>query len=405
MEKRVVKISLLTTLIILSLSVPLLTVSAKKKVWELAPFIIDDAGFGDYTWETAVEQPWCKGSGTPEDPYMIKDVIIDGTGSDLPQCMLIQNSNAHFIIMHCTFFGNTLPTGGGLRLFNTYNGKIFKNRAFDNGHPDGPTGAGISIMSSGNNVIQKNDASGNVGVGIFLDNSDNNVIVDNICNENMWGIMLYDFSFGWGSSDYNLISRNECVDNSQTGIVVALSHWNTVTKNLCKGAQWGISVGTYATNNEISKNDCHMNYQGGIIIYEYADFNVVKDNDCTWNNNGILLVNFARFNIIEDNLCKNNVFGISIGIGASYSEVFENDIIENDNIGIVLWTESPPTPGSYPVWGTSIYHNNIIDNGLQALDANPQWNTWNGNYWSDWDGITIPWYYDFDPFAEKNGWE
>ena len=32
--------------------------------WGLPATIIDDTGGGDYTWEEAILQPWCDGSGT-----------------------------------------------------------------------------------------------------------------------------------------------------------------------------------------------------------------------------------------------------------------------------------------------------------------------------------------------------
>ena len=46
--------------------------------WTPTPFVIDDTGAGDYTWSQAVTQPWCTGSGTWSDPYIINDISING---------------------------------------------------------------------------------------------------------------------------------------------------------------------------------------------------------------------------------------------------------------------------------------------------------------------------------------
>ena len=54
----------------------------------------------------------------------------------------------------------------------------------------------------------------------------------------------------------------------------------------------------------------------------------------------------------------------------------------------------------------TVYHNNVIDNIVQALDFQPSTNNWHhpymeeGNFWSD-DSFG----YDEHPFVEKNGWE
>ncbi|MHA1988184.1 MAG: right-handed parallel beta-helix repeat-containing protein [Promethearchaeota archaeon] len=373
-QKKTAKLSLLAIVLVISFTIPILAVTAKNEAWYLEPLIIDDAGGGDYTWETAAEEPWCTGSGTPDDPYIIKDIIINGVGSS--NCMVIRNSVAHFKIMKCKFYGANEPYGTGLLLNNVQNGVIFKNQFLDNGlslpMPWGLTGAGISLIYSHNNIIKKNTVLRNVAVGIYLDDADNNEVVDNYCSESNWGIMLFT-QYGYGPSEDNLISRNDCVDNGEAGIILIWAYRNTITKNLC------------------------------------------SDN----SGNGILLVNYAMYNTIEDNICKGNSFGVSIGVNSHFNDVLENDIIENSQYGVVLWTESPTGGDTGPVYYTNIYHNNFIDNTIQASDASPWANNWNENYWSDYPGTDIdgdglgdtdlPWpmwsTLDYTPFVEKNGWD
>ena len=436
MQKKTVKISLLVIVLTISFALPLLAVTAKKHPWVLDPVQIDETLPG-FTWADWVKKPWIKGSGTIDDPYMIKNVVING--EDSPFCLEIWNSEAYFKIMDCIFYNTKPPVderNAGISIVNTRNGIIFRNLFYDNGWMGSDFGSGIGLLNSENNKIHKNTCKDNAAVGIYMENSDNNIVVDNYCSGNRWGIMLWDL--GYGSSDDNMIARNDCIENSETGIVIGMSYRNTVTKNLCQGNIWGISVGFGAGDNTVTQNDCIGNSMGGIVLSEnsmdnaingndcydnlhgiilvnYAMNNEIKGNDCHENENGILLLDNAMYNKIEDNLCTNNSYGISLGAGAYYNEISENEIVENLVIGIVLW-DSP--------WGNIIYHNNIIDNVQQAWDNNPWSNNWNENYWNDYlgtdmdgDGIGdtyLPWPiwpylgwdgYDYAPFVEKDGWK
>ena len=105
MRKKVVKISLLVAALTLSMILPIVAVTAKKPQWEIGPVYIDETVPG-MTWADWADEPWLKGSGTEEDPYMIKNVVINAWGNFF--CMLIMNSEVYFKIMHSTF-SNTGP--------------------------------------------------------------------------------------------------------------------------------------------------------------------------------------------------------------------------------------------------------------------------------------------------------
>jgi len=97
-KAKFVKISLLLTALSLSIIIPMFAVSvtAKKKGYTLyTPVYINDAVPG-FTWADWSEEPWLKGSGTEEDPYMIKDLVIEVNHMF---AMLINNSKVHFKIM------------------------------------------------------------------------------------------------------------------------------------------------------------------------------------------------------------------------------------------------------------------------------------------------------------------
>jgi parallel beta-helix repeat protein len=343
--KKTVKLSLLAIILAISFTLPILAVTAKKKSWVLDPVIIDES-IEEYKWEVYEDEPWLKGSGTFEDPYMIKNIVIDGAGS--PFCMLIWNSEAYFKIMDSRFV-NTKPwpvvPSAGISIVNTQNGVIFRNQFLDNGWPGSGTGSGIALIDSSNMKIQKNLCIDNAAVGIYLENSDNNIIVDNYCSGNLWGILLY--NSGTGSSDSNLVTRNDCVENLNTGIVVVWSYGNTITNNLCTRNGYGISIGAWAGYNIITQNDCSENSLSGIILYDSAFENEVKENDCSDNSgNGILLTNNANNNLVVDNDCSDN---FESGIAVAYSNY--NILNGNDC-----------NRNAYGIWITGSYGNDVIDN-------------------------------------------
>ena len=342
MQRKVAKVSLLVIALMISITIPILVVTAKKKEWVLdAPIIIDELIDG-LTWADRTAEPWCKGAGTEEEPYIIKNVVIDS--KNFPFCMMIRNSEAFFKIMDCTFYNTETQVedrNAGLVLLNTQNGVIFKNKFFGIGFIGLGQGAGIALIASHFNTIQKNLCFENEGVGIYLE---------------------------WSSN--NDITKNDCTDNSGTGIVIGSSHGNFVTKNYCtKNGEAGITV---------------------IDLYGQTPEN----------------------NIIYGNKVANNPVGIYISEGDN-NDVFRNTIKEN-NYGMIVEGQSE---------FNHIYHNNFINNMVQASNIHAGLNNWHniymleGNYWSDYtgtdndgDGIgDTQWPeeegFDVYPFMEKDGWE
>ena len=340
MRKKVVKISLLLISLIISITIPMIAVTAKKKEWILAPIYIDESIPG-VTWADWATQPWLKGSGTEEEPYMIKNVVISGEGSAF--CIMIVNSEAFFKIKDSTFYNTKPPLGernSGLVLLNTQNGVIFKNTFFDNGWIGSGQGAGIGLIGSNYNTIKKNHLSQNGAAGIYLE-----------------------------FSNYNIITENDCRDNFGTGIVVESSHSNIISKNDCsKNSATGIAVmnlyGGNSQNNILYGNTVKHN---GIGIY----FSYVDDND-------------AFRNVIEEN---DN--GLIVDWGCENNLIYQNTFIDNNLQG---W--------DYQFWMNNWYHPFMFEgnywNDYTGTDSDGD-----GIGDTPWPYPGFDGY----PFMEREGWE
>lgn len=277
MSKKTIKMSLVIVALSLSIIIPIfaVSVSAKKEVYTSGPVYINDAAPGA-SWEDWSAQPWLKGSGTEEDPYLIKDLVIDVSGSQF--AMMIQESSAHFKIMKCTF---------------------------SNGGMEGERTAALIIVGSENGVIFKNTFINSYG-GIAVIGSVNIKVQKNICSENSVGIYIE-----WGM--YTTVKQNECYNNFESGIVIASAHKNIIEKNDLSGnAGAGISLMNIGEpehspkDNIIYANNFENNNAG--IYSDDADINDVLRNTIAGNYYGILFGSGSEGNTVYHNNMINNVF-------------------------------------------------------------------------------------------------
>ena len=362
MSKKVVKISVLVISLVISIAFPILAVTAKKPESVIDPIYIDE-NIPGMTWADWADEPWLKGLGTEEDPYMIKNVVINGEGSQF--CMVISNSIVFFKIQDCTFSNASVA---GLLLVNTQNGIVFKNQFLANGLG---TGTGIALISSHNNRIQKNLCEENAVVGIYLQYSNDNLITQNLCNRNYWaGIYVGEWS------SFNKVTKNDCIENMEGIFITNGASNNEITRNDCSNNNGnGIYLQNNANNNLITGNDCNNNEGTGIVV-ETSNGNIISNNDCNENlaagitlktsnehtitdnecneNGGGISLEFSNDNLVTQNLCKrNNWGGIYIGDGSSYNEVTTNECVENLE-GIILLHEA----NNNEITGNDCFNNN-----------------------------------------------
>ena len=372
---------------------------------------IDDSGVESHvTWEWASTLEWCDGQGIYGDPYLIQDLVINGTSSK--SCIKIKNSEAIFKIQNCTLFN--APSGtdeAAILMENVINAKLMDNNCSingrygillkscndtlitgnildDNGGP-GFSDAGLSIeissaLTDSNNItVVNNKARGNRN-GVLIQGS-NHIISNNIAyNNTNFGIEAggidhdiinntavdNEFGFYFLAAHNSTIENNTASENSIYGMALISSDNNVINNNNASDNVYSLSHATYATglylsssnNNTVTNNIASDNSKGGIIV-ENGNNNTVENNTLNYNGGFGLYISESNYTWIERNDLINNTNYGMLMISSTYNDVFRNNASLNLDSGMVLF---------YCDW--NIYMNNTVNNnsnyGFHLEDSN-----------------------------------
>ncbi|MFX0098000.1 MAG: right-handed parallel beta-helix repeat-containing protein [Candidatus Hodarchaeota archaeon] len=326
------------------------------------------------------------GSGSPSDPYIIEDLIINASTYGM-SAVEIWNTDACLIIRNCTFFdtssmgiylqnvdnvlitNNTIYLTDGVYVSGCSNLTIHDNTIY-NGAMDG-----ISLYNTVDSTISQNTIQNNADVGIYLDSSStNNIIEDNrIIGSHTNGIALE------SNCDFNTLDNNTvsgCVSGSSfegNGFYI-----------------WG-NNNTITNNNASDNTGTHNSSGNGFLIFRHG--NTIVNNTATGNSgtgwysgNGIHVDggdnNVITHNYLASNTGSNSWSGNGIMFDSADDNLMKWNILEtNENEGIYLRSTSD---------NNSIYLNKFDNNnggGIQAYDdgINNDWYSGTlGNYWSDY---------------------
>ena len=343
-------------------------------------FYIDDTE-ENYTWvDFKTENPWCIGSGIENDPYRIENITLDvgGTGANL----VIQNSDAHFIIRNCTF----LNAGGydiyrhSLEIYNTRNGKILNN-TFENANEKGinigssydifiednvfkDNAYGINIMQNtnhperitiGNNIFINQDYYGAFIFSVinltifqnkFISNGFMGISIQNCQNVNFTKNEIEDSTSYYGiqlTSSYNCLIVDNKIENSAShGVDISYRcDYLTLINNsiIHNGGDEIHFEGTSTCNFALLENN-NASYNNGMGVYaKNVDYSNVRNNTIHHNGNyGIYLTTGACYNNLTNNcisFISGTGYGISVHSSSSYNNIKNNEIFNNSR-GIVI---------------------------------------------------------------------
>lgn len=228
-------------------------------------------------------------------------------------------------------------------------------------------------------------------------------------------------------SDNVTITKNN-VTNNDRGILILGSSEVNVSENIIDKSIYGIVTEDPCDHCNISKNNitCFKHRKGKAIDLHYTNDSLISGNTIT-GYYGIMIDggNRSGFNYIGDNVISNTT-GFGISCKDSPNNEFENNTVQhiptsNEGHGLLMRDSSSSTIVSnffYDVWkggdiGSTnltvikentflsctigleacdhnfIYHNNFLNNSVQADPGTTFWDNGSkvgGNYWSDYDG-------------------
>ncbi|WP_172672601.1 right-handed parallel beta-helix repeat-containing protein, partial [Thermococcus sp. EP1] len=278
------RVTLFLVVILLWSIVPISAVSAVTDPNHNPIEIIGDESF---TPENGV----IGGSGTPEDPYIIANWVINASGSAFG--IHIANTRAYFVIRNVTIYGGVQS----ILLENVSNAMIEASQMY-NAEWDG-----IAIVASS-------------GVTVY------STIIQDIGGSGI---------HGWDST--GLILEHNEVTNTEKGITLerskAVVRYNNLTSNRETGTTIWETDGVEIYNNTISSN-------GWVGIFLYHSINIVIGNNTLSNNqgDGILLESTNETDILENVFSENQGAGVSIG--ASKDNIVSENTFESNNNGVTI---------------------------------------------------------------------
>ncbi len=350
--------------------------------------------FGNASFKNTAQSEGWPGDGSESNPYVIEGLEITGSSSDLT-LILIEKTDVYFKISNNSLDGKK-QTQDGIKLFSVSNGMILDNEVKNclyagisiqnsatntiSGNTVSKNGrsgtwkanywkldlCGMNLIASHSNEITNNTITSNNIHGISLDASSNNLLLKNEISGQEVGLGLF------RGANYNTISENEIFSCPDTGIfsydatqgdVLAENSHNIVTKNIFhKNRGTGVNMGAIqfcGSNNTVSYN-------------EFYDNSISITIGMRWHG---VQYNWQAQNII---VAHNIIYTSSIGILVKYANqavIMNNSIYQNSNYGLEITNQSSQT---------IVKWNDFLDNNVegdsQAVDNGIN-NTFSSNYW------------------------
>ena len=347
---------------------------------------------GEQGWIDFKDDGNCTGSGTYYDPYVIKDLVIDGGGS--VSGIVINNSKKTFFrIENCTIF----DCGYGIQLDKSCNGTLLNNNCSNNYigiYLDGWTDKShftyeeyLTFICM-NNTLVNNIANNNSLYGIYMRRAWNNTVVNNVADYNKYGLnMIY-------ISDGNTIIDNSFKKNEMHGIYIeGPCMGNILRGNYMKGCGFYSDYSCFLSNTVDATNlvnDGSLYFYGNSTSLNSDDFSnagqiyllncnnsLISGHNLSDGSVSISLIKCNNIEISSNNLSSNSLYGIDLlnctKISIVGNEINKNRIgieARNVNHSIILENEVSFNliEGIYmsKLNNNSISKNNINSNGFRA---------------------------------------
>jgi parallel beta-helix repeat protein len=223
--------------------------------------------------------------------------------------------------------------------YNTIENSNISNNDY-NGYYVRASGIHLTSSSNDNNIRDTNVMNNqNDGISVWLSSNKNNITNCNVTNNQHVGIMLYD-------SSNHIITGNNVLSNNNYGIYLYDSSDNTISNNnVSLNTAWGIYL-TYASNNNISNSNISSNDGGGIWLRHSTEDNIIYNNTIGWNG-------------------RTATTGVGIRCTDNNNPIITyNDILSNDDYGVLSGGGSDPTIHNNTISGNPVYGVKNEDSGV-----------------------------------------
>ena len=258
-----------------------------------------------------------------------------------------------------------------------------------NSDNDSPTG--IFLLLTNNSIVKNNNIkfpnlTGDWGGIEIRENSNSNIIRDNIIT-GYWieGSGSYGVRAAW------YVTNNTIINNTISGFKYCISTSlnaanNTIISNTISKCEHGIKPYFGSREEKVIGNLVYDTEHDGIYLVESGilttkpNNSIISDNIVYNSHNCIRIESSETTNPqVKNNLLSNceegiSVFPIFFAKIDSDALITNNTIFNNTHSGIMILS----------VNGVLVYHNNLIDNMVQAIDGGirNKWNNSNiGNFW------------------------
>ncbi|UCG00660.1 MAG: right-handed parallel beta-helix repeat-containing protein [Candidatus Heimdallarchaeota archaeon] len=288
----------------------------REPFWDLTgtPIIIDDA-FPDYSWDTtATLNQWCSGSGTWDDPFILENILMNG--SEASRCITIRNSNVYFCIRNCKI-ENSIWNSFGIYLEDVANGTI-QNNSFRNNNR-------VIVLGGCNNNTIGNNSFYNDETGISIWYSVNTTIEYNT---------IYDSGYAAISLSQNTNTTLYGNKMYECGIdLLPMNDFDTITIDTSNIIN---EKPVYYYVNEARLTTTNFTNAGQILLINCSKC-LIFNTALSHSSEGIKLISSDN-NIISNNVfSQNRRMGINL-FGSNNNTISENSFYnEEDGEGIFVW--------------------------------------------------------------------
>ncbi|MBD3352861.1 MAG: hypothetical protein GF364_15355 [Candidatus Lokiarchaeota archaeon] len=325
-------------------------------------------------WSLAVQESWCSGSGSQNDPYVLEDLEIDCENQY--SGIIIENSSKYFEIRNCTLsnIGSVDSNAAGIRLVNTSYGTLYQNNfstQFEGNY-------GIHLANESNYNKINNNSILELENGIYLNNDCNNNSIINNKIVNATGYGIYSLAMHPVHNLDNRFCGNNITNCEDTALYLVYSHHSRVENNfIVNSSNKGIYL-EWCDNSNVTNNIISDSFDDGIQVRGWYN-NIIENNINISGASGIEIRD-RHYNLVYGNLINNSAgYGIAIS-DCSYNTIKQN-IVNNSFVTINVGFNSHYNNISKNYFGYS-----SLSNAFEVDGANG--NNWNtsiaGNYWVDY---------------------